>query len=177
MVAQYASAGYNAIHFAGHSNSEQVQLSGGSRLEADDIARIARDAKADLIFFNSCEAARLAAYAVAHGVSYAIAATIKLEDSDAWEFPNSFYTALANGAWRDILAAYTRADSGNGEYSLSISPAIYQDCEEQVFELKAKLNDTIILHPRTLLLITMLSLFSLFTVALFLFALSGRVPF
>ena len=174
-VTDYAARGYNAVYFGGHSTPNFVELSNGDLLYAEDVARIARDAHADLVIFNSCLAAKLAAYAVAHGVSYAIAATIELEEKNAWKFPSSFFLALANGSWRDILAAFQQADSGSGDYVLSISPAVYRDVAQQVGELKAKLTDTVILKPRTLLFVVLLTLFSLFIVALVLFALSGAL--
>lgn len=173
-IDQFARLGFKAFHFAGHSTPDFVQLSQGERLEADDLVRFAHMAKVELLFFNSCEAGKLAAYAVAHGVSYAIAATIKLDDRAAWTVPSAFYEALANGAWRDILGAWLRADSGNGEYSLAIAPAVHMDCAEQVDELRMKMTDTVILQPRTVLLVVMLSLFSLFVVALLMIAMSGR---
>jgi len=142
-IDQYARQGYAAFHFAGHSSPDHVELSCGTTLEADDIVRFARMAGAKMLFFNSCEAGRLAAYAVAHGMEYVIACTIKLDDDVAWEFPSAFYNSLANGAWRDILAAYRAADSGNGEYTLAVAPAFLGDMSDQINELKAKVKGTV----------------------------------
>jgi hypothetical protein len=150
VIDQYVRNGYNSIHFAGHSTPERVELSGGTYLDAADVVRFAHAAKAKLIVFNSCEAGKMAAYAVAHGIDYAIASTIKLEDSEAWEFPSSFYAALANGAWRNILTAFREADSGNGEYTLVTSPALLGDLADQVDELRARMTGHVPVNAFTL---------------------------
>lgn len=182
-IDQYVRQGYNIIHFAGHSNEEYVELSDGVKMEADDLVRFANMAGATLIFFNSCEAAKLAAYAVGHGIQYAIASTIKLVDStdpnhsEAWKFPSAFYSALDNGKWRNIYMAFKAADSGDGEYAFLISPTQHMDWANQLSELRFKLQDAILVHPRTLFLVATLTIITLFAFSLILFALSGRTIF
>lgn len=121
---------YDIIHFATHSNEQIVQLSapaGGppETLDADDIIRLARLCSCRLIFFNSCLSARLAAYAVAHGVPYAIATTIALSDREAWKTPLAFYEylkeqmqAVHDPAAVNIPAAFEQAANGDGTYAL-----------------------------------------------------------
>jgi hypothetical protein len=166
-------AHYNAIHFAGHSTPEVVQLSAGDTLDADSVAQLARMAHAELLIFNSCDSARLASYAVRHGVDYAIASTIKLDDTAAWSFAVAFFRALANGAWRDILGAFLRADGGDGDYALSIAPALYMDSAARLEEMLAKRRDTVALNVRTLVLISTLTMMGLFILALLLLGLAG----
>lgn len=140
-------AHYTALHFATHSTPDLVQLSGGDTLDSEDVAQLARMAHADLVIFNSCGAAAHAAYVVRHGVSYAIAATRSIPDSKAWSFASAFFDALANGSWRNIVEAYVRADNGDGEYTLSIAPAVSLDRDDMLAELTARASNQIKINP------------------------------
>jgi hypothetical protein len=111
------------IHFACHSGPDGVLLSNGMVLPAEDIAQIARLKRTKTIFFNSCEAGRLAGYAVWHGVRYAIHCKVALDDADAWKMPLAFYESLTNGHAGAIMEAYRNAASGDGEYGIEVDPA------------------------------------------------------
>lgn len=113
----------DVIHFATHSTPDLIQLSDGA-LAPEDVAQIARIAGAKLVFFNSCMSGRHAAYAVSHGVAYAIHANVDLIDAEAWRTPLAFYEALADQIDNntiDFAAAFAQADNGNGTYGLSIA--------------------------------------------------------
>lgn len=116
------------IHFAAHSDEYKVLLSGDETLDAEDIAQIARIARCRLVFFNSCRSARLATYAVAHGVQFAIATTVDIPDREAWKTPLSFYgylheqmAAVQDPLKVDIPAAFRGAVNGEGTYMLLTS--------------------------------------------------------
>lgn len=113
---------FSIIHFACHSGPDGVVLSNGVILQAEDIAQIARLKRTKTLFFNSCEAGRLAGYAVWHGVRYAIHSKVALPDDDAWKMPLAFYESLTNGHAGAIMEAYRNADSGDGEYGIEVDP-------------------------------------------------------
>lgn len=118
----------DVIHFATHSDEEHVLLSDGETLDAEDVAQIARMAHCRVLFFNSCRSAKLAAFAVGHGVPYAIATTVDLPDKDAWKTALSFYEYLReqmlqvhDPALVDIPLAFRQAVNGDGTYMLLTS--------------------------------------------------------
>lgn len=132
------------IHFAAHSTPDAIQLSDGV-LSPEDVAQIARITGAKLVFFNSCLSARHAAYAVSHGVTYAISTTVEISDVDAWRTPLAFYEALAEQrdtiGTIDYAAAFGQADSGNGNYALSVSISNQSNIEVLLAELRGLHNE------------------------------------
>lgn len=117
---------FDIIHFATHGGPEGVLLSEGTILTAEDIAQVARLKETPELFFNACNTGRLASYTVRHGVRTAICAEIDIVDSGAWKLPLAFYSARRNGHAKDPVGAYILADSGDGDYSLAVSPAWIQ---------------------------------------------------
>lgn len=113
---------FAVIHFACHSTPAGVVLSNGVVLPAEDIAQIARLKRTKTLFFNSCEAGKLAGYAVWHGARYAIHCKVALDDSEAWKMPLAFYESLQNGHAGAIMEAYRNAASGSGDYGIEVNP-------------------------------------------------------
>ena len=106
---------YEIIHFGTH----------GSTYTAEDILSIARVGGAHLVFLNACHTGRIASYLVAHGIPYAISTNVELSDTEAWKMPLAFYEYLVrqehHGEVVSHPLAYGQADSGDGDYSLSVS--------------------------------------------------------
>jgi hypothetical protein len=108
------------IHFAVHSDSQRLRLN-GDLLTPLQVAQAARLAGAKVLFFNSCESARHAAFAVRNGVDYAIHTTEKVMDAQAWQTPLAFYEYLRvedEEGEVDYPGAFVAADSGDGLYGL-----------------------------------------------------------
>jgi len=106
---------FDVIHFGTH----------GGTYQAEDILSLARVASASLVFLNACNTGKIASYLVAHGIPYAISTNVELADMEAWKVPLSFYEFLARQEQRgEVLnypVAYSQADSGDGDYSFSVS--------------------------------------------------------
>lgn len=119
---------FDVLHFATHGGPDGVALSDGEVFTPEDVAQVARLKDTAGVYFNSCETGVLASYVVRHGVRWAIAAEVRLLDAGAWKMPYSFYGALRNGHARDFVGAYILADSGDGDYSLIVSPTYLQEC-------------------------------------------------
>lgn len=125
-VMREAGSPYEVIHYAGHSNDKEVELSNGF-LDDADLLQITRSSGAKLVFFNSCRAGRLAHYLVGHGVPLAAHTNVDLEDADAWKFPLAFYSAVArlgNGSAQAYVRAFVEANDGEGHYGLAIAPEL-----------------------------------------------------
>jgi len=117
---------YDIIHFACHSDDSKLLLNGTEYISKEECSQIARTANARLIFFNGCDSAGLASYAVRHGVELAIFTTTSLVDRIAWQMPNIFYSLLGRSD-ESIINAYVKADSGDGLYGLLIAPEAIAD--------------------------------------------------
>lgn len=133
---------FDVIHYGTH----------GSTYTAEDILSIARVASASLVFLNACNTGRVASYLVAHGISYAISTNVELADMEAWKVPLSFYEYLARqehaGETLNFPIAYSRADSGDGDYSLSVSVeriTTMAKLTRRIEELEMKVNVAIAL--------------------------------
>jgi hypothetical protein len=119
-VYEAARGRYDVIHFATHGDENSLSLSNGDLLTADDIARLGRQSKAQLVFFSSCHAQVLASAIVRRGIPLAVKTNIELLDSDAWKVPLAFYDAIAD--MDDIPRAFIHASDSNGSYGLEIDP-------------------------------------------------------
>jgi hypothetical protein len=121
---------FDIIHYATHSGPEGVQLSNGVVFGPEGIASVARLKETPCIFFNSCNSSKLAAYAVRHGVRYAVHTNVAIADNEAWKAAVSFYGALVNGHGKNYIGAYVVADSGDGDYGLSVDPDFLVDVQK-----------------------------------------------
>ena len=151
---------FQVIHFATHSGPEGVSLSDGAILDAEDIAQVARLHETPCLFFNSCQSGKLASYAVRHGVRYAVHTNIDLPDGDAWKAVLAFYDVLQNGHGRDFVGAYVMADSGEGDYGISVSPTYIQELQQAAATLLKQPQGTLIVSRRlalTLMLVLLLA--------------------
>lgn len=88
------------LHFAGHigdgaDGHPSLLVLGDHVLTPDDAVNMARVAGAKMLFFNSCDSALFANYAVRNGVACAVYTTIPLLDSGAWKYPLRFYEQVA----------------------------------------------------------------------------------
>lgn len=117
---------FDVLHFATHTDHNNVYLSETEILDKEQLAQIARTAGCSLVFFNGCDSAGLAAYLVRHGVTYAIYTTNELNVREAWQMPNTFY-ALLSRPQHTVVSAYTHSDGGEGLYGLIASPEQISD--------------------------------------------------
>lgn len=111
---------FDIIHFATHSSDEGVALSEGIWFTSEEIAQVARLHETPCVIFNSCFSGKPAAYAVRHGVRYVIFTNIELPETQAWKLMVGLYAALQNGAKGNVLMAFERSDSGDGDYGIGI---------------------------------------------------------
>lgn len=97
----------------------------GDTYDRDDLLQIARVANAKLVFLNACNSGKIASFLVAHGITYVVSTNEELEDMHAWKYPLAFYEYIARQEHRGEVvsfpAAYGQADSGEGDYSLSVA--------------------------------------------------------
>lgn len=148
-----ARRGAHIIHFATHSSDRIVQLSGASQiLGPEDVAQVAKAARAELVFFNSCRSGLLSAYAVRHGVDYAIHGNVELQDDEAWKLPLLFYEVV-NEQIRaarlvDYADAFLQSDTGEGYYGLGISPEVTITWGALAEELRRNAHDIARLEAR-----------------------------
>jgi hypothetical protein len=120
---------FDVHHYATHSGPDGVELSNQVIFGPEEIAQVARLKETQTLFFNSCQAGKLASYAVRHGLRYAVHTNIDLEDAEAWKAAIAFYGSMENGHAKDIVGAYVVADSGDGEYGLAVSPTYIQELQ------------------------------------------------
>lgn len=106
---------FDIIHVGAH----------GDTYDRDDLLQIARVANAKLVFLNACNSGKIASYLVNRDVTYVVSTNEELEDMHAWKMPLAFYEYIARQEHRGEVvsfpAAYGQADSGNGDYSLSVA--------------------------------------------------------
>lgn len=116
---------YDVLHFTGHISRDERQRPvwlhvGPLRLAMDDVVMMAKLANARCIFFNSCESAMFANYAIRNGIHAAIYTTADLGDSDAWKFPLHFYEQVArqesDQAVVDLRKAFDASVDHSGFY-------------------------------------------------------------
>ena len=120
---------FDVLHFATHGGPDGVQLSGGVVLDAETIAQFLRLRESAGLFLSSCDTGKIAAYAVQHGAVWAISSEVPLPDAEAWKLAAAFYSHQRNGHAKDFVGAFRLADSGDGEYSLMVSPVWIQDLQ------------------------------------------------
>jgi hypothetical protein len=125
---------FDIIHIAAHGDDTGIQLD-SQFLGMDILARIAKKVRAKLVYFNSCNSARLGQYLIDNGVPATIMTSTAVDDTqDAWTIAGYFYNEVFrnNG---DLKRAYqvAKPDNGtliwlsNGHYiDLEIAPIMEQ---------------------------------------------------
>ena len=133
---------YDILHFAGHGDHNGVQLTAGELLRPADIAQLCRMSEAKLIFLNACEMQLVAGYLVRHGAKYAVAAIIKILDTDAWRAPLIFYNRITHDDELDLnlVRAYMVAEGDGILYNLLIAPTFLESIFQNLKELSRKLT-------------------------------------
>lgn len=136
---------FDVHHYASDSGPEGMLLSDGALFTAEDIAQVARLKETVCLFFNSCDSGKLASYAVCHGVRFAVHTNVQVEDNEAWKPALAFYESLQNGHGKDFVGAYVVADSGDGDYGLSVSPTYLQELQHMAATAILPRRDTVVL--------------------------------
>jgi hypothetical protein len=131
---------FDIIHFASHSDGAGVSLSAGAILTAEEIAQICRLRETLCVVFNSCLSGRLAAYCVRHGLRYAVFMTEEMLDPDAWKLMVGFYDFLRTATINDIVSAFCRNDSGEGDYALGVDPDYVRGLQVTVEHVAAEVE-------------------------------------
>ncbi len=106
---------FDIVHFAAHGDADGLLMSGGTRLTMYDVERVARTVGAKLVYLNSCASARLAQFAVDHGIPAVIATNADIDDTQAWSTAISFYQELL--VTGDFYGAYEAAKPMDGSLS------------------------------------------------------------
>jgi hypothetical protein len=123
---------FDVLHFATHGGPEGVQLSNGVIMTSEEISQCLRLRETKGLFLNACRTGRVASYAVRHGATWAISSEVDLPDDQAWKLASAFYSHQRNGNAKNFVGAYILADSGDGEYTLTVSPTWIQEMEKAV---------------------------------------------
>jgi hypothetical protein len=117
---------YDVVHFAVHSSIDYISLN-GDKLNASDLRQVCNSARANTVFFNSCNSGKLASALIQRGVEHAISCNIELADSDAWKMPLLFYealdTQLIDTGVYNVPQAFFAAVPGDGTYNLTAALA------------------------------------------------------
>jgi hypothetical protein len=144
---------FDIIHIAAHGTDTGIQL-GDKFLGMDILARIAKKTRAKLVYFNSCNSARLGQYLIDNGVPATIMTSTAIDDTmDAWTIAGYFYNEVfRNGG--DLKRAYQVAKPDNG-ILIWLSNGHYVDVEiapilDRLELISAQVSDQT--RSRTLLL-------------------------
>lgn len=122
---------FEIIHYAGHSDGEGIELSGGVKMDAPALVQIARAVKADLVFLNGCSNIQVGQTLVDEHVPFVICTLSNVDNMMARETAQLFYASLAET--NDIRAAYNLSKPPikggyailmNGIYDISLAPII-----------------------------------------------------
>lgn len=105
---------FDVLHFAGHIVNDDRDwptrlVIGNVTMEMEDVVNLSRLSSAKMLFFNSCDSAMIANYAIHNGTPAAVYTTAPLADRDAWKFPLMMYETLARQEDEDVLIDYRRA--------------------------------------------------------------------
>lgn len=118
---------FQGIHIASHGTPDCIVLSGQETLSNEDVAQLGRMCGAQFIFSNTCMSSHTASYLVGHGIQYVIYTNDNVKDAEAWKMPAAFYDVLQNGHGKDVIGAFRVADSGEGNYGLTVAPALLDE--------------------------------------------------
>lgn len=136
---------FSCLHFSGHSKydsdyprSSCLLTSDGGKIMVDDLARLSKKTKLELVFLNSClsgkgsldEVTGLSASFVRNGVPAAIGNQFIISDRSAAELAKSFYQNLLNkyGYAESLRRARIRVGRfSNWEDPAWAAPVLYSD--------------------------------------------------
>jgi hypothetical protein len=118
---------FDIIHIAAHGDDTGVQI-GGDFLKMDILARIAKKVRAQLVYFNSCNSARLGQYLIDNGIPAVIMTSTAIDDTqDAWTIAGYFYSEVSrNGG--DLKRGYQVVKPDDGSL-IWLSNGRYMDME------------------------------------------------
>ena len=109
-------ARFDIVHIASHSSKAGVQISGGL-LTKEELAQIAKQVNAELVFLNSCDSALVGQFIVDRGVPLTISYTVDVMDTTALRTAAYYYEAL-HDAKGDFRKAYERVSPKDGTLAI-----------------------------------------------------------
>ena len=109
-------ARFDIVHVASHSGKAGVQISGGL-LTKEELAQIAKQVNAELVFLNSCDSALVGQFIVDRGVPLTISYTVDVMDTTALRTAAYYYEAL-HDAKGDFRKAYERVSPKDGTLAI-----------------------------------------------------------
>ena len=109
-------ARFDIVHVASHSGKAGVQISGGL-LTKEELAQVAKQVNAELVFLNSCDSALVGQYIVDRGVPLTISYTVDVMDTTALRTAAYYYEAL-HDAKGDFRKAYERVSPKDGTLAI-----------------------------------------------------------
>ena len=109
-------ARFDIVHVASHSSKAGVQISDGL-LTKEEMAQIAKQVNAELVFLNSCDSALVGQYIVDRGVPLTISYTVDVMDTTALRTAAYYYEAL-HDARGDFRKAYERVSPKDGTLAI-----------------------------------------------------------
>lgn len=131
---------FDVVHFASHGSVAGILLSDGDVLSAEQVSAICRLAKARLLFLNSCNMGKVAAYATRHGVDFAIFAIEDIVDEGAWTIPIAFYRSALDHSDLSLLTAILIADSGEAVYGYAVNPEVLIHYIKEIAEIARRIE-------------------------------------
>ena len=135
-----AGGSFEVVHFVSHGSTAGVLLSDGDVLSMEQISAVCRIAKARLLFLNSCNMGKIAAYATRHGVDFAIFAVEDIADEEAWTIPIAFYRSAFNHSDLSFLTAILIADSGEAVYGYAVNPDVLLRYIKEIADLTGRVE-------------------------------------
>lgn len=115
----------DVLHFAMHSGPDGIELPDGTILSPEDIARMAKTCRAQIVVLNSCENSRPSIVIAFKNIPFVFYGTGKPDHQTAINFSTTFYAALPEKLTSplQVLEAYADfAYDGEGNFGYVISP-------------------------------------------------------
>lgn len=128
---------FDVIHVASHSGDDGVQLSDGW-LSKEQFGQMARHVRCAVVFFNSCNSARLGQYMIDMGIMTVIDWTIPVVDGDAIRTAAYFYDELAVEG--DLRRAYDKVNPRDGSLSFLAGQGYIEDLIRPVVQQMSELG-------------------------------------
>ncbi len=122
---------FDVIHVASHGSAEGIQLSEGW-MGMVEFGQMARHVRADLVFLNACESARLAQYLIDLGLRTVMAWTVAVVDGNAIRTASYFYDELA--LQDDLRLAYNKVNPRDGSLTFLAGQGYLEDVIRPVLD-------------------------------------------